>query len=280
MSERRAAGGGAAKPTRAPQAVSRSDVYRHPRYYALGYRWNTETETEFIEAALKRHGPDGGKRILDIGCGAGRHMLELAKRGYRMTGVDASAEMVEYAVEQAKQAKLAVTASVDDLRHLRLRGTFDAAFCFMDTFRFLLTNEQIFAHLKTVAGLLAPGGLYLTDFWVPSQWDVAGNEIHQWEQTEVDTTVRVFYLQHPESADPIAQTFEDELVFEVTEGGQTREIRGGRTRTRLIMPQEFGALVTGSGAFELMSTHGEFDLAKPFDRASLSWRMISVLRKR
>ena len=257
-----------------------SEVYRYPRYYDLGYRWNTDVECNFLEACLKAHGPTKATRLLDIGCGTGRHLLALAKRGHQMTGVDASPEMVEYVKQEAAKAKRKIAVSVDDLRRLAVKGTYDAAFCFMDTFRFLLTNDEILAHLRTVAGLLAPGGLYVVDFWVPSQWDQIANEIHQWEQTEGDTTVRVFYLQHPESADPITQTFEDELVFEVRERGETTEIRGGPTRTRLLLPQEFAALIQGSGAFTLLAAHGEFDLAKPLTRDSLSWRMISVLKKR
>jgi SAM-dependent methyltransferase len=257
-----------------------SEVYKHPQYYAIGYRWNTEAECDFLEASLTTYGPARASRLLDIGCGAGRHALELARRGYEVTGVDVSPEMVAFVEAEAASRDLPVTASVDDLRHLRLKGTFDAAYCFMDTFRFLLTNDEIAQHLKTVAGLLAPGGLYLTDFWVPSKWDTIGNEIHQWEQTEGDTTVRVFYLQHPETIDPVAQTFEDELVFAIERPDGTQEIRGGPTRTRLILPQEFGALVESSGVFTLRSTHGEFDLTKPFDTGTLSWRMISILQKR
>ncbi len=260
--------------------MTNSQVYRHPRFYAIGYRWNTESECAFIEACREAYGPQLGKRLLDIGCGAGRHVMRLAKRGYDATGIDASPEMVAYVQGEARRLKLSITARVDDLRRLTVSGTYDLAYCFMDTFRFLLTNDEILAHLRAVAERLAPGGLYLLDFWVPSQWDQMGNEVHQWEQSDGDTTVRVFYLQHPETVDPITQTFEDELVFEVTEGTQTTAIRGGPTRTRLIMPQEFAALVAGSGVFDVAATCGEFDLAKPFSRESLSWRMISVLKKR
>lgn len=257
-----------------------SDVYRYPHYYVLGYRWNTEAECRFIEACLKAHGPQDAKRLLDLGCGAGRHLLELARRGYQATGIDVSPEMVAFAQEEARRRQLSVTVTAGDLRRLHLSGTFDAAFCFMDTFRFLLTNDEILKHLRTVAKHLAPGGLYLTDFWVPSRWDQIGSEIHQWEQEENGTMVRVLYLQHPDSVDPIAQTFEDELVFEVREHDQTTTIRGGRTRTRLLMPQEFLGLVEASGVFETLGVYGEFDLGKPLDPSTLSWRMISVLRTR
>lgn len=261
--------------------MSVSEVYRYPGYYALGYRWNTDAECQFIEACLKAYGPAGGKRLLDLGCGSGRHLIPLARKGYELTGVDLCPEMIAYVQRQAARGGLGnVRASVGDLRRLAIEGAFDAAYCFMDTFRFLLTNEEILAHLRTVAGLLVPGGLYLVDLWVPRQWDQIGNEIHQWEQTEGDTTVGVLYVQHPESVDPIQQTFEDELIFSVQEGGERKEIRGGPTRTRLLLPQEFRALVEGSGVWTLLSAHGEFDVSKPFDRESFSWRMISVLKQR
>lgn len=259
--------------------MTNSDVYRHPKYYALGYRWNTQTECDFLEAALAAHRV-AGKSLLDIGCGTGRHALELAARGYTVTGVDPSQEMRAFLGAEAARLKLPVKTAEGDLRRLRIDGPFDAAYCLMDTFRFLLTNEEILAHLRAVAQRLAPGGVYVTDFWVPRQWDLIGNEIHQWEQEEGDTMVRVFYLQHPDSIDPITQTFEDELVFEVREGDAVQEIRGGRTRTRLMMPLEFAALVEASGAFDVAGTYGEFDLAKPFALESLSWRMITVLTKR
>lgn len=260
--------------------MSFSEVYRYPEYYALGYRWNTKAECDFIESCLKIHDPKGGKRLFDIGCGAGRHLLALAKRGYAMTGIDIRPEMVAYVQEQAKKSGVSVSVSTGDLCHLESQGIFDLAYCFMDTFRFLLTNEQIINHLRAVGSLLSPNGLYVTDFWVPRQYDQIGNEVHQWEQAQGDTTVRVFYLQHPETVDPVTQTFEDELVFEVVENGQTKTIRGGATRTRLILPQEFRALVEASGSFAVVSTNSEFDLSKPFDLAPLSWRMITVLRKR
>ncbi len=260
--------------------MSNSEVYRYPRYYAIGYQWNTQQECQFIQSCLTAYGPAQAKRLLDIGCGSGRHLQWLAMQGYPMTGVDLSSEMVAFVQEQASQNHLSIAVSIDDLRELSIQGTFDAAYCFMDTFRFLLTNEEVLKHLRKVAELLVPGGLYLTDFWIPSQWDQIASEIHQWEQTSGSTLVRVFYVQHPESVDPVAQTFEDELVFEIEEAGQTKQIRGGRTRTRLFMPQEFRLLVEHSGVFDCVSTHGEFDLSKPFDSFYHSWRMITVLKKR
>ena len=264
---------------RIPESSPES-VYSYPRYYAIGYQWNTKAECDFLETLLSE--PLGRKAgaILDIGCGAGRHLLEMARRGYQATGFDLRPEMAAFVQEEAKTSGLEVNVSVGDLRRMALTGTYDLAVCLMDTFRFLLTNDEILRHLRTVGEHLKAGGVYVTDFWIPTKWDQIANEIYQWEQTQGKTTVKVFYLQHPESVDPINQTFEDELVFAVDEDGQQREIRGARTRTRLILPQEFLALVDASGMFDVVGVFSEFDAAKPLAAGNLSWRMVSVLRKR
>lgn len=259
---------------------SPASVYSYPRYYAIGYQWNTKAECDFLDTCLsKRQGRKAGA-ILDIGCGAGRHLLEMARRGYRATGFDLRQEMVAFVQEEAKKSGVEVSVSVGDLRRMALTGTYDLAVCLMDTFRFLLTNDEILRHLREVGAHLSPQGVYVTDFWIPTKWDQIANEIYQWEQTQDETTVKVFYLQHPESIDPIGQTFEDELVFVVEEEGQQREIRGERTRTRLILPQEFLALVEASRVFDVVGTFSDFDATKPLAAGNLSWRMVSVLRKR
>lgn len=256
-----------------------SNIYQHPKYYALGYRWNTGPECDFIEGCLEAYGPKDGKRLLDLGCGAGRHAFHLAGEGYQVKGIDIQPEMVDFVKEQAQKLELPVTAEVADLHTLEISGTYDAAYCFKDTFRFLLSNEDIIAHLRRVSELLVPGGLYLTDFWVPRQWDQAGSEVFQWEQEKGSTKVKVFYVQHPDTIDPVKQTFEEELVLEVYENEEVKEIRGGRTRTRLLLPQEFRSLVGESGVFEWMGSYSDFALTRPLERASMNGRMISVMRR-
>jgi 2-polyprenyl-3-methyl-5-hydroxy-6-metoxy-1,4-benzoquinol methylase len=52
---------------------------------------------EFIEEVLSGQGIAAGARVLDAGCGTGRYSAELAKRGFRVSGVDRSAELIEMA---------------------------------------------------------------------------------------------------------------------------------------------------------------------------------------
>ena len=69
------------------------------------YVQGTVGEVDFIEKEL---GFDKSKRILDIGCGTGRHAIELAKRGYKVTGVDLSKSQLQRAKEKASDAKVEI----------------------------------------------------------------------------------------------------------------------------------------------------------------------------
>jgi ubiquinone/menaquinone biosynthesis C-methylase UbiE len=74
--------------------------------------------------------PLSGKTVLDVGTGTGRAALALARRGARVTGVDASAEMLAVAVRRSQQAGLAVTFAQDDAHALHAEArSFDDAVC-------------------------------------------------------------------------------------------------------------------------------------------------------
>ena len=262
------------------KSVQVNSVYAYPRYYDIGYRWRTPEECDFLQACFARFATIPVRRVLDVGCGSGRHLRALARRGLRVTGVDPQPEMVQYARREAERDRVSIEVGEGSLASFAMTGTVEAAICLMDTFRFLLTNDDILAHLRAVAQRLAPGGLYVLDFWVPSRWDAAANDIYDWEQEADGITVRVLYVQYPETADTVTQTFEDELIFQVNDGGRELELCGGRTRTRLILPQEFRALVEASGCFEVCALLDDFDLERPLAFPMRSWRMVSVLRRR
>src|SRR5207253_11147732 len=77
----------------------------------------TLAEADFLEKTLA---PDGLARLLDVPCGNGRHAIELARRGYKMTGVDLSREFLEAARLQATEAGAAIDFQHGDMRALAL----------------------------------------------------------------------------------------------------------------------------------------------------------------
>ncbi len=116
----------------------------------------TRTEADFIERKL---GINVGGRLLDVPCGNGRHSIELASRGYRMTGVDQSEEFL---AEARNTTPLAIRWVQDDMRSLSWVSEFDGAFCLGNSFCYLPWNE---AHqfLSAVARCLRPGARFLVD---------------------------------------------------------------------------------------------------------------------
>jgi SAM-dependent methyltransferase len=87
---------------------------------------NTIREVDFLveELALQ---PGGS--ILDVGCGTGRHSIELAKRGYTVTGLDLSAGMLAQAEQGARVAGVKVNWVRSDATHFSLAGKYDAVIC-------------------------------------------------------------------------------------------------------------------------------------------------------
>ena len=96
--------------------------------------------------------------ILDLCCGIGRHTLELARRGYRVTGVDRTTRYLDVAKKRAQGENLTIEFVHDDMRHFRRTEAFDAVINTQTSFGYFddpsderLTMDNIYASLK-------PGG--------------------------------------------------------------------------------------------------------------------------
>lgn len=255
-------------------------MFDYPAYYDIGYRWRSVEECDVLEAAFARYAQRPVRRLLDIGCGSGRHLLELARRGYQGVGCDRSEAMVRFVQQQTAVASLPVYVFCGDLRRLGIGGSFDAAICLMDTFRYVVTDAELRDHIAVVARCLLPGGLYVLDCWMPRQEHRVGAEAYDWEQRADGVTVRVLYRQYSASLDWARRTFEDELVFEVNDHGRTLRIEGGRATTRFFLVPEWTAFCRSLAAFELVAQCDDFDLDAPYRAPAASWRMVTVLRRR
>ena len=66
----------------------RADWYESPHYYDILLAPDSEREAGFLEAVAARHGRTLGRNVLEPACGSGRLLLEMARRGWRVTGVD------------------------------------------------------------------------------------------------------------------------------------------------------------------------------------------------
>ena len=111
-------------------------------------------DADFLQTACQLQ---AGSRILDVPCGEGRVACELANRGFRVVGVDISADLLRVARQRAEQRNQLVEWHEGDMRDLPWEQTFDAAFCWGDSFGYMddAGNEQFLAAVRRA---LKPGG--------------------------------------------------------------------------------------------------------------------------
>ncbi len=129
------------------------------RYEENDFTRNTRAEVDFIVAAF---GLPRGSRILDMGCGTGRHAVELARRGYAVTGVDIAAGMLDEARAAARQARVDVQWIEADATRFTSGERFDAAICLCGgAFGILNLDDDPAAHdlavLRAIHAALRPG---------------------------------------------------------------------------------------------------------------------------
>ncbi len=113
-------------------------------------------ECDFIESEI---GYNKNFRILDIGCGTGRHSIELAKRGYKIVGIDLSDSQLNSAKEKASRMKLNVEFLKHDARKLPFLDEFNAAIMLCEgSFPLMETDEMNYSILQNAAKSLKKDG--------------------------------------------------------------------------------------------------------------------------
>lgn len=126
-------------------------------YLNYGFTKGTVQEVDFLVDLLQL---PKGSRILDVGCGPGRHSLELARRGYHTVGVDISERFIEIAEGTAKAEGLPAEFHATDAKAIRFEETFDAAICLCEgAFGLAGSDEAHKQILDNMARALRPGGL-------------------------------------------------------------------------------------------------------------------------
>ena len=130
----------------------------------------SKAEADFIVKALQC---DPGTHLLDVPCGNGRLAFELAKRGYRVTGVDISEEFIDEArssvIRLSKDQPPATAGGSDsvefvlgDMRRVEGEAIYDGAFCFGNSFGFL-EYADMESFLSGVARALKPGARFVIE---------------------------------------------------------------------------------------------------------------------
>ena len=122
-------------------------------------------ECDALQALFSDYAAAPVTSILDLGCGTGSHAVLLAERGYQVTGVDRSEDMLRQAAAKANEAGVALTFENADLRTYRDHREYDAVVMMFAVLGYQQSNEEVMDALRTVRAHLRPGGAFVADFW-------------------------------------------------------------------------------------------------------------------
>lgn len=124
-------------------------------------RWqNTGLEVDRIVGLT---GLQPGATVLDLCCGEGRHSLELARRGFHVTGVDRTNFYLAKGTELAKAEGLNIEFVQEDMRRFCRENSFDAVINMFTSFGYFEDQEDDYSVAANVYRSLKPGGVFLLD---------------------------------------------------------------------------------------------------------------------
>jgi len=220
----------------------------------------TRAEVDFLKRALKCK---RGARILDVPCGNGRHSLELARRGYKPTGLDISKEYIDGARRAAKAEGAAVEWIHADMRSLKRSDEFDGAFCFGNAFGYF-GHEDSRAFLKAVCRALKPDARFIL------QAGAAEVVLPRFREREWVQVGDIMFLEHNEYSPELSCV---ETTFTFIQNGKAETRRG---RQFLYTAAEIRRLLEEAG-FKMIALYGGME-GQPFKIGNAD--MLYVVSKR
>lgn len=247
-----------------------SNFGKYSAYYDLLYQDKDYVgEADYVARCLRETAPQA-RDVLELGCGTGRHGRLLAERGFRVHGIERSAEMTAIAQGTAADG---FTCQQGDICELSLGRSFDAVIALFHVISYQTSNDALQAAFRAAAAHLKPGGVFLFDVWHGPA--VLTEKPSGRERERQDTRHRVKRTAHP-ALDTNASTVE--VVFEMEcedrASGETSRFHESHLM-RYLFPTEVDLLAQASGLTRIRAE--EFVTGQA--PSAQSWGVMYVLRK-
>lgn len=258
-------------------AVNSMNCYDYPQYWDLAFRAESRREADFFEAAFVKYCDFPVRSVFEPGCGGGRLIVEMARRGYHATGLDLSEASIEYLRRRLSRRKLRADVFTGDMTDFSLSQPADAAFCTFNTFRHLLTEDAARRHLQAVARSLRRGGIYILGFHLfPPDADEDDSErwTAQHGRTHVTMSLRVL------TCDRRARRETLRFCLRVRSGRRDLRLRSDY-ELRLYECRDVRRLLASVPEFELCDVYDFwYDLNDPQTLDNERGDTVLILRKR
>ncbi len=209
--------------------------------------------------------PAGG-RICDLCCGPGRHSLELARRDFRMTGVDRTVDYIEEARVRAEAEGLEIEFVVEDMRRFLRPAAFDATLNLFTSFGYFDDPTDDLRVVENVHASLVPGGIFVMDL---TSKEICARVFRETDWSWIDETKGIRMLEERKVSPDWGMM---QNVWTLLGPGGEKEVRFSH---RLYAGTELAALLRRAG-FEDIRLYGNLEGA-PYDHKAQ--RLIAVARK-
>ena len=188
--------------------------------------------------------------LLDIACGEGSFAVGMAEKGYQVTGLDQSHEMIGLAKDRSRKAGTSVRFLVEDMRSIPFTAEFDLVTCFFDSLNYMLTVRDLRSAFQNACDALRPGGLYIFDMNTIYGLAVDWMREETYIQNEADDFIEI----HRQSYDYENQVATMEVTIFVKRGKLWKRIKEThRERGYPIADIQFLLSETG---FEIVGMYG------------------------
>ena len=135
-----------------------------PLYVKL-YPWRNEEEAAQLASLISAYfSVQQYPRLLDLGCGRGRHAIRLAQMGYEVTGMDLSGNSLSEATKRAEQLNLKNITFVRGDMRVPLKARFDVVANLFTSFGYFTGDSDNVEVLSSIASMLEPGGGLVLDY--------------------------------------------------------------------------------------------------------------------
>jgi len=215
-----------------------------------------EAYADYIDSLAIRHRlPVGG--VLDIACGTGSTSIPLAKRGWRVTGVDLSLPMLQQARRKASEENLEILFLQQDIRELDFSRGFDLVTCYQDGLNYLVSNEDLKQTFHSVFNVLNPGGLFIFDLNLVEKYSAAARGEISFFDSEP------FSLIYETTYDPEAEIWQIKVTGFVREDKDYQKFQEVHQEKQHHLPEVERALA--SAGFRLLDVLEAYSLQPPKD---------------
>ena len=162
------------------------DFFRSDYLNVYGHMFTeerAEKESAFVASVLDLK---PGSSVLDLCCGQGRHSVNLAKRGFKVTGLDLNPDYVELAQQAARARNVTIETVAADMRNIPFENKFDAIVNMYSSFGYLESEAEDLKVLESAAKALKRGGSLLLDM-LNREWAIDNYIQNDWHTGEDGT---------------------------------------------------------------------------------------------